>query len=68
MKDNYLGRNILDTDFPEYGLDLNEEIARIEKDLIQMALKRTHGSKSKAAKLLGLDRHTLDKKLKKRRQ
>ena len=44
-----LGRK---THLPEGGIDLNEEMAEIEKDLIKKALKQTAGSKSKAAKLL----------------
>ncbi len=45
---------ILDFDLPEGGINLNEEIEKIERNLISMALKRTQGSKSKAAKLLNV--------------
>ncbi len=40
---------------PEGGLDLEQ----VEKEFITQALERAQGNKSKAAKLLGLTRHTL---------
>lgn len=43
---------ILDIDFPEEGINLNEEMSRIEEILIKKALEKASGSKSKAAKLL----------------
>ena len=51
-KDGPDSNHILVEDLPEDGIDLNEELAAIEKDLIKKALKKTAGSKSKAAKLL----------------
>jgi len=44
----------LEGDLPEEGIDLNEELAKIEKMLITKALRKTQGSKSKAAKLLNV--------------
>ncbi|EKD35723.1 MAG: hypothetical protein ACD_75C01807G0001, partial [uncultured bacterium] len=41
-------------ELPDAGLNLNEELARIEKGLIEKALKKTGGSKTKAAELLGI--------------
>ncbi len=46
--------------FPEGG-DLN--LARMELEFIRRALKRTHGNRTEAAKLLGLSRRTLQRKL-----
>lgn len=40
---------------PAEGISLEQ----LEQSLIQQALERTHGNKSKAAELLGLSRHTL---------
>ncbi len=40
---------------PEYGIKLEE----VEIDLIRQALERTHGNRSRAAKLLGISRDTL---------
>jgi len=37
---------------PEVGIQLNEELARIERQFIEMALNKTKGSKTKAAELL----------------
>ena len=41
-----------DIEIPEEGIDLNEEVATFERDLIKKALQKTGGSKTKAAKLL----------------
>lgn len=50
---------------PAAGLDLEEVVAQLETDLIKQALKRCHGNKTNAAKLLGLTfrsmRYRLDK-------
>jgi len=45
---------IMDADLPEEGIELNEEIAKIERGLIKKALEKAQGSKSKAAKILTL--------------
>src|SRR6187455_2647755 len=44
---------------PDEGLDLDEFIARIERELIQRSLERTGGNKGQAAKLLNVKRTTL---------
>ncbi|MDO9515899.1 MAG: sigma-54 dependent transcriptional regulator [Syntrophales bacterium] len=41
-----------DIEIPEEGIDLNEEVATFERDLMKKALQKTGGSKTKAAKLL----------------
>jgi transcriptional regulator with PAS, ATPase and Fis domain len=53
-----------DVEIPGDGLDLNEEICRFEKDLLCKALSKSGGVKSRAAKLLSLNRTTLVEKLK----
>ena len=54
-----------DIEIPEEGLDLNEEVANFERTLIEKALQKVGGSKTKAAKLLGVSvdslRYRLDK-------
>jgi two-component system response regulator PilR (NtrC family) len=49
---------------PEDGLDLEELIGGIERELIQRSLERTGGNKGQAARLLNLKRTTLVEKLK----
>src|SRR5437867_11551931 len=49
---------------PEEGLDLDEFISNVERELIQRSLERTGGNKGQAAKLLNLKRTTLVEKLK----
>jgi len=41
-----------DFDIPEAGMDLNDIMAKTERRLIEMALQRAGGSKTKAADLL----------------
>src|SRR3954471_2197195 len=50
--------------FPDEGLDLARHIDGIELALIRRSLRRTHGNKRQAAKLLNLKRTTLIEKLK----
>ena len=45
-------RGFTDTDIPDDGLNLNEEVAKYEKHLIEKALKKARGSKTKAAEIL----------------
>ena len=59
--DNYLtGLTI-----PETGIDLNEKLAQIERKLIEEALVKTKGSKTKAAEILKISfdslRYRIDK-------
>src|SRR5881409_2252612 len=49
---------------PEAGMDLDDFIANIERELIHRSLERTGGNKGQAAKLLNLKRTTLVEKLK----
>jgi DNA-binding NtrC family response regulator len=51
-------------DLPEAGIDLPSVVAKVEKDLIELALARTGQNKGAAARLLGLKRTTLVEKLK----
>jgi two-component system response regulator PilR (NtrC family) len=41
-----------DADIPSDGVDLNEELAKYEKHLIEKALKKAKRSKTKAADIL----------------
>jgi DNA-binding NtrC family response regulator len=54
-------------DLPDAGLDLRELLVRVELQLIEQALARCNGNKSRAARLLGLNRTTLTEKLRRRR-
>jgi two-component system, NtrC family, response regulator AtoC len=49
---------------PDEGIDLDDFIARIERELIQRSLERTHGNKGQAARLLNVKRTTLVEKIK----
>ena len=53
-------------DFPDDGIDMVARLADYESKLIQEALRRSNGNKSKAARLLGLNRTTLVEKLKRK--
>jgi DNA-binding NtrC family response regulator len=48
----------------EEGIDFNNHIIRVERDLLLKALKMSGGVKNRAAKLLNLNRTTLVEKLK----
>ncbi len=54
-----------DLEIPEEGVDLNEEVAKFERNLMNKALRKAGGSKTKAAKLLNVSldslRYRLDK-------
>lgn len=49
---------------PEFGIDFEQTIARIELNLLNQALQRSKGNKKLAASILGLKRTTLAAKLK----
>ncbi len=51
---------------PPTGLDFNETVAALERDLLAQALALTGWNKNQAAQLLGLNRTTLIEKIKKR--
>ena len=52
------------TTLSQEGIDFNEQVSRLEKDLLLKALKMSGGVKNRAAKLLNLNRTTLVEKLK----
>jgi len=62
----YLDRYLSDIKLPADGLDLNQIVHNIERDLILQALKRTSGNKNRAAELLRLNRTTLVEKIKRK--
>ena len=49
---------------PEEGLDFSETVGRIERSILEQALRRTGGNKKQAAEMLRLKRTTLAAKLK----
>jgi two-component system NtrC family response regulator len=51
-------------DLPEDGLDLNDYLASIERDLIRRALERTGGNRNRASEVLKIKRTTLVEKMK----
>lgn len=51
-------------DITEEGIDFNDRVNQLEKDLLLKALKTSGGVKNRAAKLLNLNRTTLVEKLK----
>ncbi len=55
----------LSAGIPEEGVNLNEELTRIERLLIKKALQKTNGSKTKAAKLLNISFDSLRYRLEK---
>jgi two-component system response regulator PilR (NtrC family) len=52
--DNSAGKSTFDIDITDKGIDLNAELEKIEKIMIEKALQRTKGSKAKAARLLNV--------------
>ena len=48
-----------DIDIPSEGIDLSEEVAKLEKQLIEKALEKAHGSKIKTAELLRVSADSL---------
>ena len=50
---------------PDQGVNMNNLVEEMEKSLIQQAIRKSKGVKSKAAELLGLKRTTLLEKMKK---
>jgi DNA-binding NtrC family response regulator len=51
---------------PPSGLDFKQVVDQLEVDLILQALEHTHWNKNRAAQLLGLNRTTLEGKIRKR--
>jgi len=68
-KEKILSKGFVDlTDIPikyRSGEIYKALLAEVEKPLIETALKRTYGNKIKAAKILGINRNTLNSKMKK---
>jgi len=58
------GEIISNIEISDNGPGLTETIGQFEKDLLQKALQKSGGVKSRAAKLLNLNRTTLVEKLK----
>ena len=58
-------KTALSADIPEEGINLNEELARIEMLLIKKALQKANGSKTKAAKYLNISFDSLRYRLEK---
>ena len=56
-------RRYINTEYD--SLDLNDTLARVEKDAIESALKKSNGNKTRAAKLLGIKTSALYYKLEK---
>jgi nitrogen regulation protein NR(I) len=54
-----------DMEFRDSGINLNEMVGKLERNLIMQALEKTSGVRSKAAQLLSLNRTTLLEKMKK---
>jgi two-component system response regulator PilR (NtrC family) len=59
------GEGIAIPELPDAGFNLHEELARIERSLIEKALQKAEGSKSKAAELLGINDDSLHYRSKK---
>jgi sigma-54 specific flagellar transcriptional regulator A len=53
-----------DIELTEEGINFNDRVSQLEKDLLLKALKMSGGVQSRAAKLLNLNRTTLVEKLK----
>jgi len=56
---------VLSAGIPEKGINLNDELARVEKLLIKKALQKANGSKTKAAKYLNISFDSLRYRLEK---
>ncbi|HSA79055.1 MAG TPA: sigma-54 dependent transcriptional regulator [Nitrospirota bacterium] len=65
MKSVPSGSELITTDIPDEGLEMEKLLENIEKNLLQKALEKSGGVKTEAAKLLGLSfrsfRHRLQK-------
>jgi DNA-binding NtrC family response regulator len=48
---------------PDHGLDFEQTVGAIERQILEEALRKTNGNKSAAAGMLGLKRTTLAAKL-----
>ncbi|MDO8721212.1 MAG: helix-turn-helix domain-containing protein, partial [Syntrophales bacterium] len=59
------GETAVNFEMPEVGINLNEEVAKFEKQLIEKALQKSRGSKTRAAELLHVSFDSLSYRLKK---
>jgi len=64
MGDNEWGK-FLDIPLPDEGIDLNDNMAQIEKCLIKKAIEKANGSRTKAAELLHISVDSLRYRLEK---
>ncbi|MDO9529054.1 MAG: helix-turn-helix domain-containing protein, partial [Syntrophales bacterium] len=53
------------TDIPDKGISLNDEMAEVERILIKKALQKAEGSKAEAAILLNISRDSLNYRIEK---
>lgn len=51
---------------PDKNFDFNDEVDRLERRMIELALERTGGNRNQAARMLNLNRTTLVEKIKKK--
>jgi len=66
LKDEKGAKNLYEEiPIPEGGIDLNEELMRLERSLIEKALTKAQGSKTKAAELLRISIDSLRYRLEK---
>ncbi len=56
-----------DEEIPDNGINFADEVDRLERKLIGLALQRTGGNRNQAAKILNLNRTTLVEKIKKKK-
>jgi two-component system response regulator PilR (NtrC family) len=54
-----------DVDIPPKGIDLEEEVGKVEKNLLLKALERTNGDRKKAAELLNIPYRSIRYRLEK---
>ena len=52
-------RNLSTDQLPDIGIDLNDELAKFEKLLVEKALEKANGSKTRAAELLKISYDSL---------
>ncbi len=55
----------IDLDLPDEGINLDAEMARLERQLIEKALQKAKGTKTKAAQLLNMTRDALNYRIEK---
>ncbi len=65
LKKTHARRSRLPVELPESGLNLDQTLARVERQLIQDALDRAQGVKTRAAEMLGITFRSFRYRLKK---